>query len=79
MFLMMIINAVVMRQAFVESANLYWVLILTVPLLIFAVVRFRMSGQKITDNRNAGDASGKVLYKQRSELIKTTNYDYAKF
>jgi hypothetical protein len=79
MFLAMIINAVVMRQAFVESANLYWVLILTVPLLIFAVVRFRKSAQQFNDNSKAGDASGKVLYKHRSELIKTRNYDYAKF
>jgi hypothetical protein len=79
MSMMVIINAIIMREAFVTSENLYWVLALTLPLMVYTVLWVSRAVRKKKYTRNTGSAPDKSIFKPQSELIKTSSYDYAKF
>jgi len=39
--LLLLINALIAKVAFIRNENLYWVLIITLPLLLLAIYDFR--------------------------------------
>lgn len=46
--LLLLMNAILIREAYVWCAPLYWVLLVSVPLLLFAVQRLRAKSREQT-------------------------------
>jgi hypothetical protein len=78
MLVMVLINAVILKQAYIENADLYWLLAATLPISIFAAIRIAIPGRTV-DNGGSTSAPVNRLKKQKTKTIKTRDYDYAEF
>lgn len=46
LFIIVLINVIVISEGYTRNENWYWVLVITLPLLLFGIVNIRSGGNK---------------------------------
>ena len=50
-----VINVIIIKVAYINHQDFYWLLLLSIPVLVFAIYYERIIAQKATKSRQIGD------------------------
>lgn len=67
--LLILLNVVIMKEAYTTNANWYWALVITLPLLLLVILRLKQA--KSEEIRHE-------IFQRKKVQIKYHNYEYPK-
>ena len=66
LLLSVVTNVIVIKVAYINHQDFYWLLVVSIPALIFAIYYERIISQKAIKNRKINDSNFKIKEKDQS-------------